>query len=320
MSLFSECAACLFPPDQIGPVLTAHRKLPPRAPGDGDPAEGLRVEREGHGVEHLGLVLGLAQDRQRQGHAHSAAAGCVAGDELAVQLGRHALHQQQRAVHAALVMLHVAVDGVHGALAAGAPEQGIERKADCGRRAVGGAGRLGDGVGEQRRLGVDQEGELVILPERVHLGDVEDVEGLRRHTGQVRQQVHPGQKGVDIPVDVIEGVPPVTGLGVGARGCGQRAQGDTAQQRRAERRAHHLRYPGRLPEPGPEADPDEHRRRRRTGADQRHAVPSILHPHVHLQRPDADREHALPAHIGEGVGEAAVAGLGGRGLGSGQPG
>ena len=110
-------------------------------------------------------------------------------------------------------------------------------------------------------------------------------------------------------MDVIEGIPVVAGLDVGARRCGQRAQGDTTQQGGAERGAHHLRYPGRLPESRPEANADEYRRWSRTGADQRHAVPGILHPHVDPDWTDADREHALPAHVGERVGEAPVAGL-----------
>ena len=87
-----------------------------------------------------------------------------------------------------------------------------------------------------------------------------------------------------VPVDVVEGVTVVAGFDVGARGCCPRSQNDTAQQGRAEWRADHLRHPGRFPESRSQADPDEHRRGRWAGTDQRHAVAGVFHAHVHLER------------------------------------
>ena len=96
-----------------------------------------------------------------------------------VQPVDQALGRQQRGLHPADMGRDIAGQRIHAALAAGAPEERIERQARRGRRAVGGAGGLGRQVGEQRRLGVQQERQLIVEPGRVELRGPGDVEANR---------------------------------------------------------------------------------------------------------------------------------------------
>jgi hypothetical protein len=78
----------------------------------------------------------------------------------------------------------VAVERVDAALAAGAPEQLLEAEAHRGGDAVGGAGGDGDRIGEQHGVRVEDQGEFVVVPQGIDLGEVGEVEGALFQAGK----------------------------------------------------------------------------------------------------------------------------------------
>src|SRR3546814_19190161 len=52
------------------------------------------------------------------------------------------------------------------------------------------------------RFGIDQRREGVILPERIDLGHIGDVERRLLEAHEIGQDLHPVKQGIDIPMDV----------------------------------------------------------------------------------------------------------------------
>src|SRR3546814_5116355 len=99
--------------------------------------------------------------------------------ELAVELVGKAREHEPRGLDMADRRRNVAVHRVHRALAASTPEHLVDRQVDRGRDAVGRAGSECQRIGEQHRLGVNDRGEFAVLPARIDLGYVEDVDRAR---------------------------------------------------------------------------------------------------------------------------------------------
>ena len=74
-----------------------------------------------------------------------------------------------------------------GGTAAHAPEEGIERPPDIDGDRIGSARHLSIGVGEQQGLGLDDECQLIVLPERVNLGQIGHIEAAVFHADEVGQ-------------------------------------------------------------------------------------------------------------------------------------
>jgi hypothetical protein len=70
--------------------------------------------------------------------------------------------------------------------------------------AVGGAHRLGHRIGEQRHVGIEDEGQLRLVPERVHLGDVGDVETARLQAVRFQQHLQQVEHREHVPMGLIE--------------------------------------------------------------------------------------------------------------------
>jgi hypothetical protein len=122
-----------------------------------------------------------------------------------VHLGDQAGHFQTRRLDAADVRLDIAVEGIETALAAGTPEQAVEREAGAGGDAVGGTGGARRQIAEQRDLGIEQEGQLVVVPQRVEFGEIGDIEAALLQAGIVEDRSEPDEDRIDVPVRVIEG-------------------------------------------------------------------------------------------------------------------
>src|SRR3546814_6418786 len=80
---------------------------------------------------------------------------------------------------------------VRSSLAARAPEHLVDRQLRGRGDAVGRTGGERQRVGEQHGFGVDDRGELGILPQRIDLGDVEDVDRARFQEQEIGDDHHP---------------------------------------------------------------------------------------------------------------------------------
>ena len=202
----------------------------------------------------------------------------------------------------------VAVQRIHRALAARAPEQRVRRQLGCREDAVGSACRQRQRIGEQHGLGVDDRGEFAVLPERVDLGDVENVDRARFKAQEIGDDLHPVDQRVGVPVDVPLRV--VLRRAADRRGPCHRLEANVeagvelhpAEVDEAPRLHADVGKPHRLPEPhgNAGAQPAQaHRQRRIVG------VGPARWPD--LQAADRDREQARPADVGDRVDELAGA-------------
>src|ERR1700682_1753676 len=96
-----------------------------------------------------------------------------------MHLARQALGNQHRRLYTANVCREVAVQGINATLAASAPEELRDAEAHAGRDAVDRTCGERDRVGEEDRVGVEDGGEFVVLPQRIDLGEVGQVEAAR---------------------------------------------------------------------------------------------------------------------------------------------
>ena len=207
--------------------------------------------------------------------------------------------REQRGLHAADMGADVAGQRVHPALAARAPEQRIEGQAEGGGRAIGGAGRLRGQAGEQHRLGVQQEGELVVSPGGIELREPGDVEPAGLEAADIDQGADPGEQWIEVVVDVPGRAPgsvPGRGSAAPAPGGQSRIEGEPSEVGEAVGRAGDVDEPRRLPHAERQADPRnglaaEAERRTRIGRVRRAGSGGDR------DRPDGDREDALPAHV-----------------------
>jgi hypothetical protein len=74
-----------------------------------------------------------------------------------------------------------------------------------GRRdAVGGARSHRHRIGEQHRLGVEDQRQLVVVPERIDLGQVGQVERAAFQAREVRHHLEPVEDRVHVEVRLVE--------------------------------------------------------------------------------------------------------------------
>src|SRR3546814_13329597 len=71
-----------------------------------------------------------------------------------------------------------------------------------GGTAVRRARRLRERIGEERHFRIDQRCQRIILPERVDFSDIGDVERRLLEAGHVRQNLHPVEERIDVPMDM----------------------------------------------------------------------------------------------------------------------
>ena len=228
--------------------------------------------------------------------------------DLPTELGRQLkpLGKQAGGHYPARLLRGVPAERVHGSLAACAPEQWVERAPRGGRHTVGGAGGLGDGVGKQRRLSTENEGQFVVAPGRVEFGEpLHAIIGSSRVVelagGRDGRTQRIGVEEILIHMELVErlggtaarALADETGGGV-VSGIDGRPEVDEA-----EGRAGDIHDPDRLPELEHDAEPDILRVRRRTRA--------------YTGRGDGDGQDTLPTDVGDGIEEPAFARIGGSG-------
>ena len=209
-------------------------------------------EVAGYRHGHLPAVLRLLHDRHRISPAERCRSRSPPGEPRPVQPVDQALGREQRGLDPADMGRHVAGQRVHPALAARAPEHGIEREAGRGGRAVGGAGGLRGEIGEQRRLGVQEERQLVVEPGRVELRGPGDVEPAALEAAEVEQHADPGQQRIHVVVRVPDrSLGAVAARRPGAPPPGRQAgvDGEAAEVGEAPGRPRRVDQPGRLPDP-----------------------------------------------------------------------
>src|SRR3546814_16788116 len=57
-------------------------------------------------------------------------------------------------------------------------------------------------IGEERHFLIDQRCQRIIRPERVDFSDIGDVERRLLEAGHVRQNLHPVEERIDVPMDM----------------------------------------------------------------------------------------------------------------------
>ena len=211
-------------------------------------------------------------------------------------------------------MADIAVHRVHRALAPGAPEQRVDRPFDGRSDTVGRTSQGRDRIGEYRCLGVDQHGQRIVLPERIDLGDIGNVETGRLEAEEIGDDLHPVQQRVNIPVNVPFGAvlagpaQLVGGRLVPPADIEPGLDRDAAQVGEAPRLGCHIDEPHGLPKADRDTDPGNGR------AAQAHRKRGVVVGvgAARDTRPDMSsahrqREQAAPAHIGDRIDELAGA-------------
>jgi hypothetical protein len=151
-------------------------------------------------VGHLQPVLLLAHYRHQVLVAQGLGPHRSPGERLAVELVKRPLGDEPRGLNRGDVGGDVAVQGIHPAIAARAPEQLVDRQLGGRCDAVGGAGGGGDRIGEERDLGVEDRGQRRILPQRIELGDIGNIEAGLLEAEEVGEDLHPVEQRVDVVV------------------------------------------------------------------------------------------------------------------------
>src|SRR6202165_5255244 len=304
-----ERTAVSLPEEQVREVLALDRVLLARAPKDGGPAEWLTARptdlgRIGNGKRQLRLVSALIHHRLDVRSAQCRGAVVSPRDQLAVHLRGETLSDEHRALHATDVGRQVPVHRVEASLTPRTPEQRCEAKSNARGNAVGGARGDRERIGEQDCIRIDDGREFVVLPQRVHFGEIGEVEVTLLQTREVEQHFEPVQHRIDVPMRLIEsaacgagGARPLRGF----RRRNSRIQADAAQTHEAEGLKGPLDLPRRLPESDSETNAKGW-----TYADRTGRVLDILLPQGrHRYGSNRDGHHARPADIGDGIGKLA---------------
>jgi hypothetical protein len=103
------------------------------------------------------------------------------------------------------VVLDVAVHGVEAALTARTPEERVQAEAHGGCDAVGRTGGDGDRIGEEHRVRVEDQRQLVVVPQRIDLGEVGEVEAAPLQAREVGHDLEPVEDRVGVEVRLVEG-------------------------------------------------------------------------------------------------------------------
>src|SRR3546814_20592828 len=90
---------------------------------------------------------------------------------------------------------------VRSSLAARAPEHLVDRQLRGRGDAVGRTGGERQRVGEQHGFGVDDRGELGMLPQRIDLGEVEDVDRARFLAKESGDELNPAEQRMGITIN-----------------------------------------------------------------------------------------------------------------------
>ena len=208
----------------------------------------------------------------------------------------------------------MAVHRVDRALATRAPEHLPDAETHGCGHAVGSAGRDSDGIGEEDRLRVQDQGQLVIGPQGIDLGQVGEIEGTFFQAGEVGDHLQPVHHRVHVEVGLVE----AAAVAIAFRPCepGRLGRGNTGVEVDAAQRdeaigfPHHLDVAGRFPKANRETDD---RIDAATAYRARRVVGVLLVAEVaDAGAADADGQDAAPADVGDRVGKLAGAGGGPR--------
>ena len=96
---------------------------------------------------------------------------------------------QGRVVLDDVVIALVTGEGIGGSPRPHAPEEDVEGQARIRRDAVRDAGELEHRVAEEQGLWVEKKGEEVVVPERIDLSDIPDVETRVLKARQIEEKV-----------------------------------------------------------------------------------------------------------------------------------
>ena len=223
----------------------------------------------------------------------------VLPDELVDQPAR-----QGRVVLDDVVVALVTGEGIGGPPRSHAPEEDVEGQARVRRDAVRDAGELKHRVAEEQGLGVEKEGEEVVVPERVDLGDIPDVEAGVLKTRQIEEKIQEGPHVEHVVVSLREHALGRLGGPLGVAREKPVASQVRADQVEAPGVLHGLDDPRGLPERRAEsyrrpADADGARYIIAGGIDVRAEDGDAA---------DGDGEYAIPADVGDRVEEVRRAG------------
>src|SRR5208283_4502167 len=251
-----ERTAVPLPEQEIREVLALNRVLLPGAPENRATAKRLTAPAVdlggvGNRIGHLSFVGTLVHDRVGHRAAKRISAVIAPGHELPMHLARQALRDQHRGLHPADVRRDVAIERVDAALAAGAPEELRDAEPDTRRDTVDRAGGERERVGKQDRVGIEDGGELIVLPQRIDLGEIGQIEAAGLEAVKVEQHLQPVQHRIGVPMRLVEG----SGGGSGGarplrclRRRKPRIQTDATQAHQAKGFPGHIDLPGGLPE------------------------------------------------------------------------
>ena len=224
-----------------------------------------------------------------------------------MHLEHHALGREpHRLVHRRIIP-DVAGHRVHRTIATRAPEKLVERERGGGGDAIGSACDLRQWEIKDDRFGIDERGERIVIPGRVDFGHVGKVEGCLLEADEIAQQFEQIEQRIDVIVCLILG----SHLGVAALLRGRRdmtiadihagVDGEAAKVGKAEGLCGDVDEAHWLPKAERKPRANTAKAHRDFGIGR---VWLISGPEV--EAPDREREEAIPADIGDGVGKMAM--------------
>ena len=216
--------------------------------------------------------------------------------------------EPHRLVHR-VVVPDVAGHGIHRAIAARAPEELVERQRYSGGHAIGSTGNLSQRKIEDDRLGIDQRGQRIVVPGRVDLGHVSQIERGGFKADEIAQQFEQIEQRIDVIMRLILrahlriAALLRRGRDMAVAHIHAGVDGEPAKVGKTEGFGGHIDQPHWLPEAEGQAWPDAAKAHRQAGIGW---IGLVARPKV--EPADREREEAIPANVGDGIGEMAMAG------------
>src|SRR5262245_32046288 len=170
-----------FPEQHVREILAANGELLAGAPHHRRAPEWLTalpviLRRVRRGIRQLRLVGCLVHLRQEIRTTQSRLTVPSPGDQFTMHLGRQSLRDECRRPNPTHVETHVPIHRIHASLAARAPEELSKTKPRRRCYTVRCTGCNRYRVRKQHRVRVQDQRQLVVVPQRIHLGHVCDIQ------------------------------------------------------------------------------------------------------------------------------------------------